>query len=319
MATPVVWLLGEQSFDRRAGRLDSRDGSLAGTGALRRIARPPAALLGTRSPRAIRRGRRQPRAGAELPAVLVGALLAGARGVASGWPHDPSRQSMNACAAPRSFTWTLRCRPIPGTTATRTSAFVTPLFADETQAIPEWHQWFAAPDKKRGSQFLVEYRARQLGPFPVSNTSSMPGLSHYSESGQGIWRRGEWVAAAGCITAGILDDGGAWASGRLAIIALASRRRDDRRPWNGLLLRRQTAARVAGIAPRAQRAMPGRRGRAAAPGSVPVGVASSASEPECRRQPGERGVLSAHAHCETNLPSAWRCSRIGDCGPLSAE
>jgi len=73
-------------------------------------------------------------------------------------------------------------------------AFVTPLFADETQAIPEWHQWFAAPTRSEALNFWWNTERANLGPFPVSRTSSMPGLSHYSESGQGIWRRGEWVA-----------------------------------------------------------------------------------------------------------------------------
>jgi Heparinase II/III-like protein/Heparinase II/III N-terminus len=73
-------------------------------------------------------------------------------------------------------------------------AFVTPLFAQETGAIQEWHQWLAAPAGSASLNFWWDRERATFGPFPVPSTASLPGLTYYRQSGQGIWRCGAWLA-----------------------------------------------------------------------------------------------------------------------------
>jgi Heparinase II/III-like protein len=74
------------------------------------------------------------------------------------------------------------------------SACVTPFFADETRVVPEWHLWLMAPPKSAALDFWWGEERVQCGTHGVHSTSRMPYLSHYRESGQGIWRCGAWVA-----------------------------------------------------------------------------------------------------------------------------
>jgi hypothetical protein len=74
------------------------------------------------------------------------------------------------------------------------SACVTPFFADEREAVPEWHQWLMAPPKSAALHFWWGQEREQFEACGGQNPSRKPCLLHYRESGQGIWRRGTWAA-----------------------------------------------------------------------------------------------------------------------------
>ncbi|HVV71829.1 MAG TPA: heparinase II/III family protein, partial [Verrucomicrobiae bacterium] len=71
------------------------------------------------------------------------------------------------------------------------NAFVTPFFARENQAIPEWHLWLAEPAKSSAIQYW-------LGPSTNQLTRCSPPLEqdnlwrHFEDSGYSVAKQGQW-------------------------------------------------------------------------------------------------------------------------------
>jgi hypothetical protein len=70
------------------------------------------------------------------------------------------------------------------------SAYVMPLFADDSKVVAEWHEWFRSPNKEQALEFWMGAARRDLK-LEISDFEA--GEWHYAESGYAMRREGDWT------------------------------------------------------------------------------------------------------------------------------
>ena len=71
------------------------------------------------------------------------------------------------------------------------SAFVTPLFADETKVVAEWHEWFRAPSSGQALEYWMGEARWDLS-FEISNCKAGE-WRHLHANGYAMRRDGDWT------------------------------------------------------------------------------------------------------------------------------